>query len=95
MSEAQNECFPFPAVFSARKTQSFPSQQFSYFPSHSVDSSWISDKDPLNLREEVAKKMSVANTLISAQLPPLLFGGQHDGTSVIEPEVNSTTVKIF
>lgn len=46
-------------------------------------------------REEVAKKMSVGNTLIPAQLLPLLFGGEHDGTSVTEPEVNSATVKIL
>lgn len=35
------------------------------------------------LREEVAQDMSVVNTLTPAQLPPLLFGGEHDGTSVI------------
>lgn len=47
------------------------------------------------LREEVAEKMSVENTLTPAQFFPLLFGGEHDGTSVAEPEVNSTTIEIL
>lgn len=43
----------------------------------------------------MAEKMSMENTLTPAQFLTLLFAGEHDGTSVAEPEVNSTTTDIL